>query len=147
MTHGNRRHGMSETPEYYAWNNMLQRCYKPHNPKYRDYGGRGISVCPEWHTFENFYRDMGKRPVGLSLDRIDNNGNYSKENCRWTTGSEQVANSRLRKTSTSGLKGVSAERNGRVHAYHCPGKQLVTLYRGTDFFEACCARKSWEASQ
>ncbi len=70
-------HGMSSTPEYEAWKLMIQRCENPNNPRYKDYGGRDISVCERWHEFENFYIDMGPRPNGKSLDRWpDNDGNY-----------------------------------------------------------------------
>lgn len=74
---------------------MLARCYNPNNHAYSDYGGRGIVVDESWHTFENFYTDMGVAPEGLSLDRINNNKGYSKENCRWATPKEQGNNKRF----------------------------------------------------
>lgn len=81
-----------------SWYNMMSRCYNPKNAAYRNYGGRGIKVCEEWHSYENFKRDMKPMPKGKTLDRIDNDGNYCKENCRWATMKEQRANQRDRVT-------------------------------------------------
>lgn len=85
------------TPEYLAWDSMLQRCNNPNNIRYPDYGGRSIKVCESWLKFSNFYADMGSRELHTSLDRIDVNGNYCKENCKWSTQKEQYENKRNNK--------------------------------------------------
>jgi hypothetical protein len=88
------KHGMFGTRIYFTWGRMIQRCLSPNYHSYYLWGGRGIKVCDEWRDFRNFYRDMGDIPDGYSLDRIDNNGNYCKANCRWATPREQRINNR-----------------------------------------------------
>ena len=91
----NTTHGLSNTKEHIAWTNMKQRCHNKNNKNYKNWGGRKIKVCDRWqNSFENFYKDMGKRPTGTSLDRIDGNGNYEPNNCRWATIKEQNNNTR-----------------------------------------------------
>lgn len=86
---------------------MRQRCYYEKHDFYHDYGGRGIEVCEEWRqSFEQFYEDMGDCPEGMSIERIDPNGNYCPSNCKWDTNSNQGFNKNIRPTNTSGRTGV-----------------------------------------
>lgn len=87
-------HGMKSTPTYLSWERMKQRCLNKNHDRYPLYGGRGITICDEWLSFDKFYEEMGDRPDGCSLDRIDSNDGYYKKNCRWATQKEQCRNKR-----------------------------------------------------
>lgn len=102
------KHGLGVTKEGAVWQAAKQRCYNPKNRGFKNYGGRGIGMSAEWYwSFEQFYKDMGPCPAGLSLERMDNDGDYCKDNCKWATRTEQNRNMRMPSTNTSGYKGVS----------------------------------------
>lgn len=110
-------HGQRYTKEYYAWSHMKDRCLNPKNKRYSDYGGRGIKVCESWQaSFRNFFNDMGHAPSpSHSLERIENDGNYEKKNCKWATKSEQSANTR--KTKILIINGESRKKSEWLKIY------------------------------
>ena len=92
IKHGMNRRGMA-TPEYKSWFHMRQRCKNPNHKGFKNYGGKGISVCNRWDNFSNFLSDMGTKPTPKhTIDRVDNNGNYEPKNCKWSTNKEQNNN-------------------------------------------------------
>jgi len=89
------KHGMFGTAIYTSWQDMKARCNNPNSSRFMDYGGRGIKVCDRWNnSFQNFYSDMGRKPKNKSLDRIDNDGDYAPDNCKWSTEKQQANNKR-----------------------------------------------------
>jgi len=143
----NTKHGMYGTPEYMAWQDMLKRCNNENNQAYINYGGRGISVCPEWtNSFEVFYKDMGCRPSDLhSLDRVDNDQGYDSDNCRWATTREQQRNRRTPKNNKSGQKGVCYNsKQGKWRSYISSDSGLKMLGSFESLLDAVSARKSAE---
>ena len=91
-------HGLSNTPTWNSWMGMITRCTNPRLERWKFYGGKGIKVCERWIRFENFMADMGERPNGASLDRIDRDGNYEPSNCKWSSAKEQAVNRSTTKT-------------------------------------------------
>ena len=119
------KHGLSRTKEYAHYSSVKARCYTESASGYEDYGAVGIRLCDRWlgeNGFKNFLEDMGKAPEGLSLDRIDVNGNYSPENCRWATQSLQSYNTNLKSTNISGKTGVGFYKGKWVASITVNGK-------------------------
>lgn len=111
-------HGLWGHPLYNTWHMMKRRCYAKNNISYKNYGDRGIKVCNRWkNSFKNFLDDMGDKPsIKHTLDRKNNDGDYSPGNCRWATKSEQSQNRNMQKNNTSGYIGVYTTKNGKYYA-------------------------------
>lgn len=132
-------HLMSYSPEYRSWSHMKERCLNPDCADYPDYGGRGIVVCEQWlGSFQAFYADMGPRPEGHSLDRIDVNGNYEPRNCRWANNETQAQNKRRGRVVVLGGETValSVACRARGVSYKLIHKRMS---KGMSFDEACVA--------
>lgn len=142
-------HGLTNHPLYSIWKGVMHRCYHKTHTSYRYYGKRGIKVCDEWHDPPTFIRDieriLGSRPEGLSLDRINNDGNYEPTNVRWSTYSEQGFNRGLSKNNTSTCAGVSWNKKANKWKAQMVynGKNLFFGYF-EDFNEAVDARMGAE---
>lgn len=137
-----------------SWRDMIARCNNPNNPSWKYYGERGVTVASEWETLEGFAADMLLSYFeGATIDRRDPNKSYCKENCQWILLCDQTSVGRLsrRYNNRTGITGVErltatcwrviVRERGAARG---KGKKY-SLYRGPDFFEACCARKAWEA--
>ena len=127
------------------WSGMIQRCTNPNHASWPDYGGRGITVCPRWLTFYNFWADMGIKPgKNYTIERLDNEQGYSPENCKWASMSEQMRNTRIYSSNVSGVKGVSrSSRDGWRATAVLHGKQFA-LYTGPSYDKAVAARQAWD---
>lgn len=140
------KHGMTGSPEYRVWRAMIDRCCRKRSRRFKDYGGRGIGVCPRWRdSFESFYEDMGPRPSkSHSLDRIDNDAGYSLENCRWATLVEQARNKSIQRDTASGRVGVTPSGDGKWMArIMCEGRSIF-LGTYSDMRDAISARVAGE---
>lgn len=100
------KHGLHGAQTYNSWEGILDRCINPNRENYSNYGGRGIIIYKRWLKFKNFFEDMGERPKGLTIERIDNEKGYYKENCKWATPNEQQHNRRICKHNKTGTTGI-----------------------------------------
>ena len=139
-------HNMSNDPEYKVWASMIQRCSNPNSRSAKNYLERGIKVCERWHSFENFFEDMGKRPEPkYTLERVDNDGDYQPDNCMWADRSAQSINQRIRKDNTTGHKGVYYKKSeDRYFSSISRDKHRVFLGFFDTKEEAIIARKTAE---
>jgi|LGOV01.1.fsa_nt_gb hypothetical protein len=140
------KHGLREHTLYETWAGIKKRCYYKKYTRFHDYGGRGIRVCDSWrHSFTNFLSDMGERPFkSATVDRIDNDGDYTPENCKWSTKKEQSNNTRQRRISSRNRSGIPGVNYCNTNKIWLVKYKSIVIFRSVDFFEACCARKSAE---
>lgn len=147
VRHGHARDA-ARASEYGTWSAMKQRCENPRDASFSDYGGRGIKVCDRWASYDAFITDMGRRRAGMTLERVDVNGDYEPSNCIWADRTRQNVNKRLSARNKTGIRGVSWNRERSKWTVHIKryGRYVLTVRVG-DFFEACCLVKSFEAKE
>lgn len=121
-------HGMSNTPTHSSWRSMIQRCYNPKCSKYEYYGGKGITVCDKWRFFEGFYDDMGRRPEGTSLDRIDVTGSYEPSNCRWLDARLNRAQASKNRKHFMYTKRLAIKKYSNISRIHMSRRTTVEIY-------------------
>lgn len=139
------KHGMNGTPTHRSWSKMKERCYLESYKEKDYYQARGIEVCERWlESFENFFEDMGERPEGTSLDRIDPDKGYDPDNCRWSDLTIQSYNRRMNTNNTSGRTGVFQLRNGNWQAIISYYKDRIVLAYDVSYEEACRVREDAE---
>lgn len=139
------KHGWSGTSTYHIWLAMRSRCLTKSNPAYKDYGGRGITICERWNDFNNFLTDMGKRPGKLTLDRKNNNKGYDKKNCRWADRFTQSRNSRNTKLNL--IKAIEIVQS-RKSPYRITIKDLSICYGvSIDTVRRVIAGETWHEAQ
>ena len=138
------KHGMSGTPTHMSWRKMIERCYSESYVEKEHYQDRGILVCEKWHKFEGFYEDMGERPEGMTLDRINGNLGYSKDNCRWANLGIQAFNRKMNANNSSGRTGVFLLPNGLYKAMIGFKNENILLINNTSFHKACEIRAEAE---
>lgn len=137
-------HGMYKTNTYSSWTHMKGRCDNKKFHQFSDYGGRGITYDERWKIFENFYTDMGDCPNGYTLDRIDVNGDYNKENCKWSSRQEQSYRQRLSKRNKSGRSGVYQTKSNKWSAEIRYNRNKIHLGTFDTYELACNARSNAE---
>lgn len=131
-------HGMTRSAVYRVWSQMKRRCLNPDDASFCKYGARGIMVCDRWqNSFEAFLDDMGPRPEGHSIERIDNNGNYEPSNCRWATTKEQVRNKRNNVWGELNGQRLILEDIARAHGVSSKGVSKVRLRKNVSVEDAC----------
>ena len=133
-------------PLWSTWQNMKQRCTNPNNKDYKYYGARGITVCDQWQAIDGLIASMGDRPTQAhTLERVDNDGHYSPENCVWATRETQARNQRVARNNKSGLSGVCQRHTGKWRAYFLINGKHTDLGTFDALLDAAAARKSAEA--
>jgi hypothetical protein len=132
----------AHAPTYRTWQGMKARCLYPSQPHYKYYGAKGIGFDPRWERYENFLADMGERPEGKTLDRLDSALDYTKNNCRWATKDEQLANRQMQHNNKSGVPGVFYRKDYShwTASIQVNGRQKA-VYSGKSFEEAVKARE------